>query len=454
MTMRFVQAFLVAALIAVLPAPSAGAESLIDLTLDRAVDVALENNREIIKAREETKRAKFQVTEAAAAAYPQINGQWTMDKNLKPQVFVIQFPDEKGNLQKNRLKVGTDHQVNLGASLTQPIWIGGKVGTALEAAKIYRRMSDETYETVEQNVVNGVMNAFNGILLAQELVDITRESLELAEKHRRNVEILHEAGAATEYDLLRARVHVENTRPDLIEAENSVNIAMLRLRESLGVEPGAPLTIDGELASPDTTVFRMAEAKTALKNRPDFRAAEYNIDLQDKAVRIALGDFLPSLTAGTTFAYVGNFDTFKYAAEDWNPYWMANVSLTFPIFSGFRNTAKYQQAKVDRRKAETDYKKTRDAIIIEIEEGVMNLRKAVTQIESRNMNVTEAEKAVEMAESMYRNGRATQLEVLDAQLALESSKTNLANALFDGKTAEINLKKALGILEYDSKGRK
>jgi len=443
----------VLAAVLVFSAAHARADGYLDLTLDRAVSVALEKNREIIKAREEVKRAGFQVTEAASAAYPQINGQWTMDRNLKPQVFVIQFPDENGVMRKNRLKVGTDHMMNLGANLTQPIWIGGKVGTALEAAKIYRNMSDETFKAVEQNIVTGVMTAFNGILLARELVDIARESLELAELHLKNVRTLHEAGAATDYDLLRAKVHVENTRPDLVEAENNVNIALLRLRDILGIDPDIPLTISGALTEPDTTVFRLAESETAFRNRPDFKAAEFNIELQEKAVRIAYGDFLPSLTAGTTFAYTGNFDLFRYDAADWNPYWMANVSLTFPIFSGFRNTAVYEQAKVDRRKAQTDFHKTRNTIVIEVEEGVMNLRKAVRQVESQRMNVEEARKAVDMAESLFRNGRATQLEVLDAQLALEISKTNLANALYDGKTAEINLKKALGILDSDRNGR-
>ena len=77
---------------------------------------------------------------------------------------------------------------------------------------------------------------------------------------------------------------------------------------------------------------------------------------------------------------------------------MANISLTFPIFSGFKNYAKYKQAKVDLSKAHTEYRKTRASIMIEVDESVMNLKKAIEQIESRRMNVREAEKAVELAE--------------------------------------------------------
>ncbi len=425
---------------------SVEAQSYIDLTLDRAVAIALEKNRDIIKTKDETVRAGFQIIEAASAAFPQINGQWTFERNLKPMVFVIQFPDEDGVMRKNRLKVGTDHIMNLGANLTQPIWVGGKVGTALKAAKIYMNISNNTLESVKHNVITGVSTAFNGILLAEEMVKITRESLSLAEKHLKNVEILHDAGSATDYDLLRARVHVENIKPELVEAENNVKISLLRFKDILGVNPWKPLTVKGILSEPDTTLFRIAEKETALAKRPDFKAAGYTVDLQQKAVRIAFGDFLPTLTAGTTFAYVGNFDTFKYSASDWTPYWFANVNLSFPIFSGFKNYAKYKQAKVDYRMAQIDYRKTRDNILIEVDEGVMNLNKAVKQIESQRMNVQEAEKAVRMAESLYSNGRATQLEVLDAQLAFEVSRTNLAGALYEGKVAEITLKKSMGIL--------
>ena len=131
--------FIIAAVLAVQVAEAA--ESYIDITLDRAISVALEKNKDITNAREDAVKANLQITEAASAAYPAINGQWNLDRTLKQQVFVIEFPDEDGNITKNRLKVGTDHVMTLGASLTQPIWLGGKVGTALKAAKIYRNLS-------------------------------------------------------------------------------------------------------------------------------------------------------------------------------------------------------------------------------------------------------------------------------------------------------------------------
>ena len=71
----------------------------------------------------------------------------------------------------------------------------------------------------------------------------------------------------------------------------------------------------------------------------------------------------------------------------------------------------------------------------------------IIQIESQNMNIKEAEKAVQLVESLYTNGKATQLEVLDAQLALENARTNLAKALYDAKNSETSLSKSLGLLD-------
>ena len=71
------------------------------------------------------------------------------------------------------------------------------------------------------------------------------------------------------------------------------------------------------------------------------------------------------------------------------------------------------------------------------------------------MNVEEAEMALEMAESLYANGKATQLEVFDMQLALERAKTNMINAIYEASIAEITLKQSLGLIETDStKGNK
>ncbi|MCE5252298.1 TolC family protein [bacterium] len=432
--------------------PEAGwaqSESYMDLSVERAVKIALEKNKDVINAGEEASKANNRITEAASAAYPQINGSWNYERNLKPMVFVISFPDSNGVLVKNRLKVGTDNTMSLGASLTQPIYVGGKVGTALKAAKIYKNMAEETLQSVRQNVVAGVVQAFNSALLSEEMCSINKESLAQAEKHLENVKNLFNAGRATDYDLLRARVQVANMKPDLLDAENKVTISLLRLKEVMGVAPDSPLTITGKFAEPDTSVFKQATFETAMEMRPDLKASEYNVDLYEKGIQLAKGDFLPVLSAGSNFAYNGNFDVFTYDREDWNRYWTASVTLTFPIFDGFKNYSKYRQAKNDFYKAKTDFKKIHDTVLIDVRESVLNLRKAVNSIESQRMNVEEAQKALEMAESLYTNGKATQLEVLDAQLALEVAKTNMVVSLYEGTIAEIALKKNLGILDTD-----
>lgn len=445
----FVRALLLLALVQVRPSWSAESEQYMNLTLDHAVRIALEQNRDIVKADEEARKADHQITEAASTAYPQINGNWNFSRNLKPMVFVISFPDSAGVMKKNRLKVGTDNSVNLGTTLTQPLYVGGKVGTALKAAKLYKKMSLETLYSIRQNVVAGVVMAFNSALLAEEMHTISMESLEQAENHLNNVKNLFNAGRATEYDLLRVRVQVANMKPNLLEAENQVTVSRLKLKEAMGVSPDAPVTLSGSFAEPDTTLLEKATVELALDNRPDLKASGYNVDLYEKSIQIARGDFLPILTAGSTFAFAGNFDEFKYDAADWNRAWTANLTLTFPIFSGFKNSAKYREAQADFYKAKIDYRKAYDAVLIEVREDILNLRKAMKTIESQRMNVEEAEKALSMAESLYTNGKATQLDVLDTQLALKVAKTNMAVALYESTVAETNLKKSLGILNID-----
>jgi outer membrane protein TolC len=164
-------------------------------------------------------------------------------------------------------------------------------------------------------------------------------------------------------------------------------------------------------------------------------------------VKIARGDFLPTLSAATTFAYNGNSDALRIKGEDWSPYWFASLNLTVPIFTGFRDYARYQQAKVDLRKARTDLQKTRDAAVIEMQQAIMDFRKALAQIASQRLNVDEARQAVQIAGNLYASGRATQLEVLDAQLALQAAQTNMASALYGGTMADITLKRSLGLLD-------
>lgn len=423
------------------------------LTIDEAVAVALEKNRDIITAKEEMNKANYRIMEAASGAMPQVNGFWDTQRTLKQQIFVISFPDSTGKLQKNRLKIGTDYSGMLGANLVQPLYVGGKVGTALKAARIYKDLSNETLRSVQQSVVTGVVQTFNSVLLAREMKKIAGESLVQAEQHLKNVEVFWRVGKATEYDFLRARVNVSNLKPNLIEAENSIDLSMLRLKEIMGLRPDTPIDVRGSFSAPDTSLLERADKSVAFSHRPDLRASELNVDLYQKNIRIARGDFLPTITAGTTFMYMGLFDTMKYQAEDWSPYWYASINLSFPIFSGLKNYSRYKQAKVDHLKARTEYRKKRDATEIEVSQAVMNLKNAIEKIESQKMNREEAERALKLVESLYTNGKATQLEVLDAQLARDLAKSNMAQALYEGKVAEILLKSSLGLIELDSHER-
>lgn len=430
----------------------AGSADLSALAIQDAVAVALRTNRDILQAREEVRRADYRITEAKSAAFPQVNGAWSLERNLKPNVFVMSFPDSDGVMRKNRLKMGTDYNSSLGANLTQPLYVGGKVGTALKAARVYRNLAAEGERLARQGVILGTVQAFNGVLLARELEEIARASLTQAEKHLANVEIRRQAGTATDYDLLRARVNAANHRPRLIEAENNARISLLRLKEVMGVDPATAVGVTGVFTVPDTTVLGRATAELALSQRPDVTISRLTVELQDKAVRIARGEFLPTLSATTTLAYNGNFDKLGYDDEDWSTYWTAGLNLTFPLFTGFRNSARYQQAKIDRRQAETERLKLRDAVTIEVEQGMMNLRQALAQIASGSLNVDEAVRAVAIAENLYANGKATQLEVLDAQLALQVARTNMASALYAGTMAESALNKSLGLLDGPDHG--
>ena len=143
----------------------------------------MENNRDIENARKDALKANLQIMEAASAALPSINGFWNYEHVMEPMVFVIEFPDSAGTLKKHHLKAGTDNSMYLGAVLTQPLYVGGKVGTALKAAKIYKKISNEKLESVKQNVFAGVVYAFNSALFAKEMLRINRESLEQTERH-------------------------------------------------------------------------------------------------------------------------------------------------------------------------------------------------------------------------------------------------------------------------------
>jgi outer membrane protein len=444
---------ILAALLLVMFAPRVEAQQLrrdtLALSLPDAVARALVTSEEIEGARTQRSIAEAQITQARAGAFPQVSGGLVYNRTLASIFDNIRFgaePEPGEEPPPNPfagLPFGQRNTWNASLQVTQPLYVGGRVGTALGIARNVRAAAAFQVDEAEADIAMQVRSTYFQVVLADAMVDIAREAFALADATLRQVELFRQQGTASEFDALRARVERDNLEPGIIEAQNARRLAELNLKRLVNLPAEQPIATVTPLTPVIADVDREA-LRAALVRRPALRSLDEQIAAREGAVRIARSDYLPTVGAAGNFAYqafpsaVAPFDT------DWRRDWTVTVQASVPIFNGFRTRGQVDQARAELRLVELQREQVRQGLELELEAALGEFDAARAQIEARRATVVQAQRTLELAELRFRSGLATQLDISNARLLLQQARVNEAQSLFNYVNALARLERVSG----------
>jgi HAE1 family hydrophobic/amphiphilic exporter-1 len=415
---------------ALLPA-GAYAETRV-LTLEEALTIAAEKNRDIEKARAYIAWAQGKYVEERAAAFPQLTAALSLGRD-RDESQKIYSPMQTERTDRRLAQVG----------LTQPLFTWGQVSAAIRAAKVGLQSADEQLRIYRQAAGRDVSAAFHDVLLARELHALAIHNLEQKKRHREEARRRLQAGVATDYDVLAAEVSVENARPDAIRTENQVRTARERLRFLLAIGDGE-IDVNGSLEV-DFTPYRSYEETFLLarEKRPDLADIRYRIGVARELVVLADAQDKPRIDLKGSYGWSYLEQTDVYGD---GPSWNIGLQLSYPFFDGFRTKGRVAQAKSDLRRIQIDEAKQIDAVGLEARDAVNAVREAEEIVRSLSGTVGQAERLLSMAEKGYGLGVKTRLEVEDAEFNLRQARSSLSRARRDYLVARVNLDWVTGIL--------
>jgi len=402
-----------------------GHSSLTGFTLEEAIDYALEANYEYLAKEEELNIAKAQVTEAASSAWPHLNlrGIYT-DYEDHPS---ITYGDNTDGL----------------VSISQTLFSGGKIYNTIRQSKSNLKATEENKEALRQSVIFKVKKAFYQVLLNKEIVNIQKETLALAEANLKTTRIRYQAGEVSEYDVLRAEVEVANIKPDLIKAENNLNIAKNQFKLILGMDLSDNLELIGDFNYHPCHEEKEVLLKKALLNRPELKEMEAFKEAGKAAVKASRAGYFPSLSLNCT-NYYSEHVLSSEPRDKYDDYWISYVSMDFPLFDGFLTKSKVKQSRAQLEGITIKEKELTETVKFDVENALFSLNAAQEVVESQSQNVARAEKAYKIMQIRYKHGKANQLDILDAQLALSTARLNYVQGLYEHIIAKAALAKATG----------
>ena len=410
------------------------------LTIDEAISYAMEHNYDILIAREDLNKADQQVREAKSGAFPQVSFNNLYTRTFKKQAFFMDFDGEP-----SKIEIGRSNVIQTSVSVNQLLYSGGQVGAAVQIAKLYSGSFVHSLEQTERNVALQVRQSFLAILLTQEMLKIAKSTLTLAEEHAAQVEILFNRGAASEYDMLRAEVQAANARPLMLSLENELTLRKNVLKNSIGMPLQQEIDLQGELIPHITDVQNSSQiAGEAYSHRGDYKNLSLIRDAMEYRIKIERGSSLPMVSFGYNYLFNGQSNTFRFGTKNRNNSQNAGFAVSFPIFDGFKSAARVQQAKIDVQKMDIQLTKLREAIAVQTSQAWNMMSDARKRMEALEKTVEQAEKAYSIAQVRYNSGQGTQLELFDAQVALETTKFNRLQSVFDYESARALWENAVG----------
>jgi outer membrane protein len=340
----------------------------------------------------------------------------------------------------------------LGLNASQVLYAGGALAASEAAASASVRAAALAEQGARAQLVLDVAQAYFDAQVAAQLAVIAESSYVQADRALTQTQLGREVGSVSEFDLIRARVQRDNVRPALIGARTQRDVALLRLKQLLDLPSAAPL----ELA---TSVEEAAEATAtslgaprdlpaadaappSVTERVPVRQAAEAVRAQEHLLRVARGQRRPSI------ALQSNYQRFAYPPEgtiledEWRlffPNWTVTLGVQLPLFTGGRITNDIRAAEASLLEARARYDQVQDAAELDRSLALAQLAQAEATYEASVGTDTQAARAYAIAEVRFAEGLATQLELAQTRVDLETARANRVQATRDVALARLRL---------------
>lgn len=449
------------------------------LTLGEAMRRALGSSEEIALAESRLAEASEDVAAARSGLFPQVSGQGSYLRTIRSPFGgggasfelpdSLRFsPDTTTDLTQ-RVRYLEQNVATAGIAGLSSAFSGlpfGQKNTYAASVSIKQTLFDPAlfsgvriareFEAVAEarateerlDLALAVIEAYYGAVLAEDLVEITRESAGQLQAQLAEVRLVRQAGNASDLDVLRVEVERQNLEPQVVAAQNARAIALLNLKRLINIPVAQAVSPVDELVTGDFTPVSANDIAdivgAAEAQRADIEAAARQVAIRRHQVTLAKQSFLPTVTANAAFGAQALPTDFWPGGSDFRDDWSVSVGISLPIFSGGRRTADVDKAQEQLRQAELQLTQLREQVSLEVEQQRGELQRTTALIRARAQTSEQAATVYELTRLAHERGLQTALQLSDARLQLRQARSNEAQALHDYYIALARLVRAAG----------
>jgi outer membrane protein len=411
-----------------IPAASTSAE-----TLEEAWDIAIENNHQIKAAQADTTATEQNLFSAQGQRLPELNiGTGYTQLN--------ETPAAKANFAGQSAEFNTSQagSVNAQAIASVPVFTSGRISHNIKAA-------EATFQAAQHNEISSVLTikmqvsaAYIAVLRLDGAVQVAQEHLNSLVEHHKDVKNLFDQDMVAKNDLLAANVEMANARQLLLQANNQLDIARAQYNQLLDRSLAEPVVVTPQF--PQIPVGSLNELSTnALSQRPELLVLDKQIQALEQKAQSVAARALPQVAVNGGYQYQEN----RY--QSYEGLWMINVGMQWKLFDGStRHTrdAIFRQA-VSLKEQRDDLS---SMIGLQVRKTWLAIQEAQQRTEVTRLAITEADENLKVTTNRYKNGLATNTDVLRAEELRARTYDNFNNSNYDTALSTLQLRYAMGVL--------
>ena len=413
------------------------------LSLQEAIDYALENNRIAKNAARDIEVAKKQKWETIATGLPQLDASINYQNFLKQQVSVIPAEFFGGNPGEfAEVIFGTKQNATATATLNQLIFDGSYI-VGLQSTKVFLEISKNAKDKTDLEVREAVINAYGNVLVSIEGVKIIEKNISVIQDNLDETTKIYENGLDELESVEQLQITLSNLQSDYDNLKRLEVIAFQMLNITLGIEYSAPLELTDTLESlafqnlANETINAESDVTVTL----DYQIADNDKRSKELLVKLEQSKALPRLSGFINGGYNTFADDFVFLDNntEWFGFSLLGLNLDIPIFSSGMRGAATQRAKINLEKAKDDLTEVEQLLKLQIATAKSKYQFATEDYFNKKRNLDLAERIAQKNETKFFEGIGSSFELRQAQTQLYSAQQQLLQTMLDVINAKAEL---------------
>lgn len=461
---------------------STAATSQTVITLDSCRSMALQNNKQIQIAREQQRGASYSRKAARAAYLPSLDASGMYIYNQKEisllesdqMLPTMSFNAQTGSYGYNLVTgpngvpvtVGGQpipstvamipksamtfdiHNVFAGAvTLTQPIYMGGKIRAMNEMTRYAEQLAAASHNTAAASVICNVDAAYWQVVSLKAKHSLATSYVNLLDTLSRNVNALYAEGMATRADQLSVAVKLNEANVDLAKVENGLSLARMALAQVCGM----PLDTVFVLADEDREIeieqlpARSYDMEEVYSRRNELQSLEAAVKIYEAKAKVERAAMLPNLAVMGMYS-ITNPNLFNGFNKEFDGMFSVGAVLKIPLWHWGGNYNKYRSAKSESVVRRLQLEEAREKVELQVSQASFKANEAIKTYTMTRSNVANAEENLRQAQIGFSEGVLTADDVMTAQTAWLKANSENIDAQIDVKLCDVYLSQALGTL--------